>query len=784
MARIQDKIVFSFVGLLLIALISTFLMISVTTWSYIQNNAKDQLTLGLNLLNKLLVARAQSTLEALQNLAEDPAFKKQLVLGNKQEVDESLKALSFKLKPDFVLVISNENVLAYPEKSKGVLEWLKKPIGKSVTNMIEQFLVFKNKLYQVVAIPILDPTPIGWMCAGLLVNDAFSEELKSLTNLEILFLTKQNKKWGLAASSFQGGERNLLLNQVNAGKGALYTQNDSQKTTLSINQKDYMLQVIPLVKTETGEIISIGLHEMGEAEHSMFNILIQMAGIFLSCLMISLIITIVLAKDIIRPLRKFVEGSRKIAQDHSFEPLPIPDENELAELAREFNQMQVAITRRENEIQYRAFYDTLTNLPNRALFHEQLETAIKVAKQKNSIVAVLVMDLNRFKDINDTLGHQSGDKLLKQVARRLSDTFSTPQFVVSRLGGDEFSLMLPNTSSENTTSIAKQMIQALSKPFTIEGMKLDISASIGVTLFPLHAQDASTMLQKADIAMYVAKEQKKFFCFYEQELDKHSVLRLSLMSELKAAVKHNELVLYYQPKVELRDHSIRQVEALVRWIHPKHGLVSPTQFIPLAEQTGYVRDLTRWALLTAAKQCFEWKLAGVPIKVAVNISTIDLLDVKLEEDIREVFNIVPIDPNQLVLEVTESAIMVNPEHAISTLSRLNEMGILLSLDDFGTGQSSMAQLKKLPVSELKIDQSFISNMTEDKHDEIMVKSMIELGRNMGLTVVGEGVNNAQIFELLTQYHCDKAQGHFISPPLSITEFSRWLLQSPYRLVDL
>lgn len=765
MARIQDKIVFSFVGLLLVALITTFFMISLATWSYIQKNIETQLTLGLNHFNRVMGTRMQLITDTLQNLAEDKTFKQKIRFDQPETMDEFIKKISYQLKSDFVFIFPNKQLQT---NSQIETSWLLKWIQKS-THKLDRFWIFKNKIYQVVAIPILDPIPIGWICAGLALEDVLTQELKTSTNLEISFLTHQNQQWNLVASSLQGPARSLLMT---------FLEGNFKKIT--INQKDYLFQKISLAKTNVSEIIAIGLYNMDDAKHSIFEILMQMAGVFLLTLIVSLVITILLAQRIIAPIRKFIEGTQKIAQNHAFEPLAIPAENELAELAREFNQMQVALVKRENEIQHRAFYDTLTNLPNRALFQDQLAEAIKIAKQKTLTVAVLVMDLNRFKDINDTLGHQSGDKLLKQIARRLSDTFAIPQFIVSRLGGDEFSLMLPNTSYENTVSVVEKMLQVLSKAFTIEGMKLDISTSIGATLFPLHAQDANAMLQKAEIAMYVAKEQKKAFCFYEQELDKHSVLRLALMNELKAAVKRNELVLYYQPKLELYNHTITQVEALVRWIHPKHGLISPTQFIPLAEQTGYVRDLTRWALLTAAKQCFEWKLANIPIKVAVNISTIDLLDVKLEEDIREVFNIVPIHPNQLILEVTESAIMVNPEHAIHILNQLHQIGILLSLDDFGTGHSSMAQLKKLPVQELKIDRSFISNMSVDKNDEIIVKSMIELGHNMGLTVVGEGVNDAKVFELLKTFQCDNAQGHFISPPLSITEFSHWLLQSPYR----
>lgn len=452
------------------------------------------------------------------------------------------------------------------------------------------------------------------------------------------------------------------------------------------------------------------------------------------------------------------------------------------QLAEERNAMQKTIKKSEQEIQYRAYYDALTGLVNRGYFQSRLTETLKNTDKNKSHLAVLAMDLDRFKEINDTLGYQTGDQLLRQVSQRLTYHFKNIN-LIARMGSNEFALLLPYSSVEEAIKIAEQVDVVFNKPFNIAGMQLELTVRIGIALFPEHAKNATLLLQKANIAMEQARDEKHHFRVYDQELDKHSVYRLSLMGELKNAIKNNELILHYQPKVDLKTHQVVETEALVRWIHPKHGLISPLHFIPLAEQTGHVRHLTQWALQTAVKQCYEWQCGEIPLKVAVNISTVDLMDLQLVQQLKTLLRDIPINPERLVLEVTESTIMKDPRRSLAVLSELHAMGIKLSIDDFGTGYSSMTQLKKMPVDEIKIDRSFITHILVDKNDAVIVKSTIELAHNMGLKVVAEGVDDVKIFEALEALQCDAVQGHYISQPLSITSLSLWLIQSPFKLAS-
>lgn len=777
MIGIQNKMIVSFTGLVITAVLAVFLIFFEHANNEERKTLRSKLEGDIKAFEQSVQSKPLVIESALLQLARNKEIIQRISTLGETEISSLFGKIDHRIRADLFFSFSNKTLQESPinfkfsKETRHLLDGFSKQIAKQ--KKIE-YVLWKNKIYQVVIVPVLNPRPIAWICAGILVNDAHLKSLTLSSDLKVIFLSKTGNTVTKQSDNLTGSEPESF-------SPILKTMLDSKKNDLSL---PYIAEQKILTVTPEYRISVLYYIPIQHFQKAQLTLLYKTLVALLIAITFAVVLALFLSRKILSPLRIFTEISRKNARNNSFEPLIIPNEIEFAELAREFNQMQLAIIRRENEIQYRAFYDTLTNLPNRALFHEQLESMLSKAREKKEAVAVLMMDLNRFKDINDTLGHQSGDKLLKQVARRLSTHFSAPEYIVSRLGGDEFALMLPDATTEKITQFSESILQLFNKPFTLEGLKLDISASIGVSLFPQDADDASSMLQKADVAMYIAKEQKKGFCFYEQSLDKHSVLRLNLMTELKAAVKRNELVLYYQPKVDLKDNSIDQVEALVRWIHPKHGLVSPTQFIPLAEQTGYVRDLTRWALFTAAKQCYEWQLVNIPIKIAVNISAIDLLDVKLEDEIKALFQAIPIPTHRIVLEVTESAIMINPLHAIQTLKRLSEFGIRLSLDDFGTGHSSMAQLKMLPVQEIKIDQSFITNMIQDKNDETMVKTMIELGHNLGMDVVAEGVDDISILSALKKFSCNKVQGHYISPPLSITEFSQWLIKSSYRLKNL
>jgi diguanylate cyclase (GGDEF)-like protein len=427
--------------------------------------------------------------------------------------------------------------------------------------------------------------------------------------------------------------------------------------------------------------------------------------------------------------------------------------------------------------EHQALHDALTNLPNRTLFHDRVGQALAIARREHIPVAVMIMDLDRFKEVNDTLGHASGDELLMQAGVRLRAALRESD-TVARLGGDEFGVLLPRVvDSAAATSVARKLRKALEEPFTIHGLALQIEASVGIALYPDHGDDVHSLLQRADVAMYVAKEQPGGCEIYAKDRDDYSPDRLTMLTELRRAIDQGELVLHYQPKAELRSGEVKGVEALVRWSHPVRGLIPPDDFIPLAQKTGVIVPLTFFVLNEAIRQCRTWQLEGVDLSVGVNLSARNLLDVHLPDTVGELLGRWEVPPSLLELEITESTILADPIRAMHVLSRLSGMGVRLAIDDFGTGYSSLAYLKRLPVDELKIDKSFVQGMEENENDAVIVRSTIDLGRNLGLRVVAEGVETAEAWSRLVALGCDVAQGYYLSRPVPAAELAAWLRAS-------
>jgi diguanylate cyclase (GGDEF)-like protein len=423
-------------------------------------------------------------------------------------------------------------------------------------------------------------------------------------------------------------------------------------------------------------------------------------------------------------------------------------------------------------IQHNANFDRLTDLPNRNLLYDRLQQAILAAQRENQSVALLTMDLDRFKEINNTLGHQSGDLLLQQIGPRLRGILRQSD-TVARLGGDEFAVLLPSgTCAEHATEVARKIMKAMEHPFTIGDLQLDVEASIGIAVFPDHGTDVDTLIKRADAVMYVAKEGRSGYNLYSPEQDKSSTARLMLMGELRRAIAEDQLFLLYQPKIDLRSGRIAGVEALVRWQHPERGVIPPDQFIPLAEQTGLIAPLTECVLQKALHQCRAWRGAGIETSVAVNLSRRNLQSPELPGQISRMLKTCEVSSDALQLEITESTIMANPERAMGVLGDLKRMGLRLSLDDFGTGYSSLAYLKKLPVDEIKIDKSFVMNMHSKTDDVAIVHMIIELSHILGLKVVAEGLENQESMDRLIALGCDMAQGYYISRPVPVEEISR------------
>ena len=426
--------------------------------------------------------------------------------------------------------------------------------------------------------------------------------------------------------------------------------------------------------------------------------------------------------------------------------------------------------------EHQALHDALTGLANRTLLRNRIDHAVKARRRTDARAAVLVMDLDGFKEINDSLGHAAGDELLVELGRRLKAALRTSD-TVARLGGDEFGVLLPQASVPDDVLRAVERMQgAIETPITLQGLSLSLEASIGIALYPDDGKDVETLLRCADGAMYHAKAEKSGWAFYQSSHVRQDTVRLTLMGDLRRALDQHELVLYYQPKAVLADGEVHAVEALLRWNHPVRGLVPPDDFIPMVQQTGLIKPLTLYVIDEALRQCRSWQDDGLRLAIAVNLSARNLVDAEFPTQVAGLLERWNVEPALLEFEITESAMLADPTRTKLILEHLSAMGIRLSIDDFGTGYSSLAYLKRLPVSEIKVDRSFVMNMDENEDDATIVRSTIDLGRNLGLDVVAEGVESEQVWNRLKALGCTAAQGYYLSRAVPAPELQAWLVK--------
>jgi diguanylate cyclase (GGDEF)-like protein/PAS domain S-box-containing protein len=434
----------------------------------------------------------------------------------------------------------------------------------------------------------------------------------------------------------------------------------------------------------------------------------------------------------------------------------------------------------EGMIRQLAYYDPLTNLPNRVLLQDRLRKAILAGQRENHPVALILMDLDRFKEINDTLGHHCGDLLLQQVGTQLKSVLWKPD-QVARMGGDEFAVLLPRIRAvEDIYLVIRKIRHVLETRFIIEEIPVLVESSIGVAFYPDHGPGAENLLQRADVAMYEAKKKGLEYAIYAPELDRHSPRRLALMAELRRAIEQDELFMHYQPMVSLKTHRVIGVEALVRWQHPEYGFIPPDQFIEPAERTGLIRGLTLWILNAVQEQSRIWhQVKQVGLTVSVNLSARNLQDPEIARRIIQMIQECRVAPDTLSFEITETAIMNDPERVMEFIKTIRSLGVWFSIDDFGTGYSSLANLKKLPVDEIKIDRAFVMNLLKNSGEAAIVRSVIDMAHNFNLRVVAEGVENKETYDRLVELGCDEAQGYYMAKPMPVEELTRWLSESPW-----
>ncbi len=768
--RLQTRIIVFFVALLALVQVAAFWFVNAANSGNARAKVEEELNVGQRVFARLLEQNADKLKLSARVLAADFAFREAIATHDNRTISSVLANHGARIGADaMVFVDLDGNVVAdtlRPQAQAHAFEFpaLVRP-GSSGANAAME--VLDDRAFQLVAVPVLAPVPIGWVVMGFAVDDSLARDLRQLTELEVSFALENAGNWQVFASTLAAPEQQSLLAAIPQKSTVV------SRRVLDIGGIDHQALVIPLDRSERTRIVAVLHRSLADALAAFERLRNTLIVLAVLSLVLSIVGSVMVARNITRPLEALAGAAARIEQGDYVEPVSIERADEIGVLASSLNHMRGGIAERESRILKLAYEDPLTDLANRSRFSSVLARALEEAARGRYKLSILMMDLDRIKYVNDTLGHGVGDHVLREVSLRLGRTVTAAE-CIARLGGDEFAILLRCGSDANCSETARGIIAALEAPIVFVEQLLDVGTSIGIAHFPEHGRDAQTLVRNADIAMYAAKRNKTGYAIYDPHYDTSRQEHLSLLGELRRAVERDELRLYYQPKVSLHSASISAVEALIRWQHPVRGLVPPAMFIPFAEHTGYVKLLTRWVIREAMRQCGEWLRQGLRLQVSVNISARDLMNRDLPTEVSNVLAEHQVPPGLLCLEITESGFMEDPAHAQRVVDRLAELGVQLSIDDYGTGYSSLSYIMRLPVQELKIDRSFISRMASDAETSTIVRSTIDLGHNLGLRVVAEGVEDLPVWNMLRSLGCDDAQGFFMSRPLDARSLAAWI----------
>jgi diguanylate cyclase (GGDEF)-like protein len=767
MKSLQNKIFLFFVILLL--------MVQAIAFWTLYNGNKNQEAAEIN--NRLTTAKTIFTELFDRRLAYLSAFAETAAkdYGLKEVFNEDTRSLLFalnnhrkRINADLAMTVTSDGVINgqlqryFINGSDKIRQGIERNNNFRFPDWLDtgqaaHLYMIDGALYQLSISPVTVGTKtLGWVAFGFQIDYRLADEFTSITGLNTDFIVKYDGLWRLISTSEHNTENSEALK--------LAVQVIENKTPSEYIATHSLI-------TEFDE------QEFGVAMHGLranFVALLQeqwwrFLMLALLTLLVSLTSAYFIAASISKPIKRLVAQAKVIASGDYQQTVTLDDNNEIGQLADEFNHMQSAVLQREEAIMHLANHDPLTGLPNRNMLNKALK---KLINDQNNFL-ILHLNLSRLKDVNDTLGHDVGDEVIKELANRLQRLCQESKFKqLVHLGADEFILL---TDYLDIDEAVVQLQSALELPFDYQGISLQLQVRIGVASYPEHSEDAKSLLQMADTALHHTRETGKLVQTYHPDLDVNTVERLNLINDLKQAIPAGELELHFQPKLCLKTNIVTHVEALVRWQHPSLGMIPPDSFIHIAEQTGQIKALTRWVFTTALAQFNTWRTLGLDLNIAINIAANNLKEADFHQFICQSLMSANVPSEKVTLEVTESSVVEDPESAIKLLSEFKSHGMKISIDDYGTGYSSLAQLKQLPVHELKIDKSFIQCLEHDEDDQIIVRSTIELAHNMGLHVVAEGIEDEFSLNWLADHGCELAQGYYISKPKPATELTPWLL---------
>ncbi|WP_434700252.1 putative bifunctional diguanylate cyclase/phosphodiesterase [Pseudomonas sp. D1-1] len=747
-----------------------YFSVNAATRSAVRSQSEAQLDVGTRVFERLLEVQGRRLADGVQLLAADFGFREAVASRDAATIRSVLVNHGKRINAsDMILLSMDGEVLAstldnMPEGSLFQYDGALRLAQRARQAMV--IVPLQGKPHLLVETPVLAPLPVARVVMGFSMDKAFASELRSLTNLEVSFLAVDHQRPGELVSTqpdvLRGPVSSLMLNSSNRNSAVLTEHLDrnflSQFLLLADGSNEYDGQVIALLQSP----LDVAMQAFAPLDE-------KILAITLVALIASLVGALLLARGVSRPVKSLALAAERIGQGDYQTPVVLEREDELGVLAKAVNSMQSGIAEREQQLAHNALHDPVTGLPNRALAMERLGSAIAA----NRPIALICMGIHNLRAINETVDPETVDRLLRQTGQQ-TQALLHPGDTVAHLIAEEFLVLLDGMDSDAAVALADRLQQVLLKPQHINGHDLALDCRLGIAAYPADGQSAQTLLERASIAMKDAAQMPGHLQIYQHGRDLAHRRQIALIRDLRHAANNGELLLHYQPKMDILKSHVRQAEGLLRWQHPQLGPISPAEFIPLAERTGSIQALTHWVINEGMRQLSEWNGRGLRLQLSLNISAEDLISDDLPGRVVVLLRTHRLPAEQLVFEVTESAVMREPERALKNLHLLRDCGISLSVDDFGTGYSSLAHLKRLPVQELKIDQSFVRDLHDTSEDAVIVRSTIEMSHNLGLKVVAEGVEYEHSLRLLERWHCDTAQGYLISRPLTAAAFEAWV----------
>lgn len=649
---------------------------------------------------------------------------------------------------------------------------------KDIAKPRQVILPLNGQIYHWVLFPIQVAQKLHWLALGFEVEKLLRHDLKNISPLDIhlsFAFSIGDHQWHFSEDDFR-----LLRYDFNQKlQQQLDRMYNESLPRFSMRFGNHVIFMLPMLEQTAGaDIVAILIYSFSDSFAAYRQLIIQVLILFAGAFILLSIGTVLIGAKYRNKLIEIVNFIEKVDQGDYLRRLPNLGKGVIGELSAFLNSMVHKMYLREKELLHKTRFDSVTELPNKSYFIEHLSKIIQgnLAKQ----FAVVLITIDRFAKINHALGHRVADRLLHHVGARITGAFQDANFI-GKLSGNSFALILTDIAASEADQISDRIHDLFENPFSVYTVTIDLNAHIGFSFFPIDGDESDILIQKADVALFLAQSKAEHFAVYHPDQDPHQFNKLSLMSELKEGLQNDELVIYYQPKINFATERVTQVEALVRWFHPYKGFMPPNLFIPLAEETGHIKRITYWLLKKTFAQCAAWEAANVPLKISINFSVKDLLNRNLFSNITGLLEVYPIDPRNIMFEITESAFMQDPDNALEAIKKLRELGFTFTIDDFGTGYSSMSYLKRLPVSEMKIDKSFIQDIAHNAMDSQIVRSTIELGHSLNLVVVAEGIEDEHAYELLKSFECDIGQGYYMGKPMALDELEAWLRTSPWGL---